>query len=171
MKIRIAASVTLPVLLVAAALAAAPAARAQSVQPPPVTSGLWQSTATITRGSMPGMPARGPHATVTESCMSPDTWKNFGHPERLHSECAAANFHQDSHQIVMDETCKGDGGSMTKLHVEVFFDSAHSVHGTTQITMVIPSMPNPIVNTTKFESHFVSASCGSMKPGDVKRLN
>lgn len=170
MKIRIAASATLSILFAFAVLPG-PNVQAQSLQPPPITTGLWQSETTMTMEGIPGMAIRGPITVSTQSCMTPDTWKNFGHPERLHAECTATNIHQDSHQITMDETCKGNGSSLTRLHVEILIDSTERVHGTVQMTMTIPNMPNPMVTNTKFESHFVSASCGSMKPGEAKTLH
>lgn len=171
MKIRIAAFATFPILFAFAALAIAPGARAQSLQPPPVTSGLWQSEATMTMEGMPNMPSRGPITTVTQSCMTPDTWKNFGHPERMHAECTATNVHQDAHRYSLEEVCKGNRSSTTDLQLNVLIDSAQRIHGTVQMTMTIPNLPHPMVTNTKFESHLVSSSCGSMKPGDVKTLH
>ncbi|MGB7191294.1 MAG: DUF3617 family protein [Acidobacteriaceae bacterium] len=169
MRIRIAASATLPILLAFAALSGS-RVQAQSFQAPPVTNGLWQSESTITMTGVPHRPTGSTMTNVTQSCMAPDTWKHFGHPDQVGANCKVTNFHQDAHRITYDASCGGTSSYHTDLHLELLIESAQHVVGTVLMKTSAPSMPNGMTMNTKFDSHFVSASCGGMKPGDVKTL-
>ena len=169
MKIRFAAYATLPILLAFAALSG-PSVRAQSFEAPPVSSGLWQSEATMVMSgaNMPQMP----HTTVTESCMSPDTWKKFGSGFESHQDpnCKTTNFHQDAHGLTYEMQCGQPNHSVSDIRADFLFDGPRHVHGTIVVKISDPSMPNGMTMNAKVDAHYVSASCGSMKPGDVKPL-
>lgn len=171
MKIRIAVSAALPILLAFAALATAPGARAQSIEVPPVSNGLWESEATVlmSGGNMPQM---APHTTVTQSCMSPDTWKEFGNGINAHKspDCKTTNFHQDAHGITYEQQCGKPGSFVSDIRAEFVFDSPQHVHGTIVMKATAPSMPNGMTMNAKIVGHYVSSSCGTMKPGDTKTL-
>lgn len=168
MKLSLAGLGAIPILLSLAALAAA---QTPSITPPPENNGLWQTEVTATSTGVEKTP-QPPHVRVMQYCMTPESWKNVlgvQSPQDQDSNCKRSNFHQDSHRLVFDMTC-GDGsgqGSM-QMHFDMSFDDAEHVHGSVLTKMQPTGMPHPMTMNTKIVSHYISASCGDVKPGDSR---
>ena len=175
MKQRIIRIGVLPVfLLSAAALMVALALHAQTLETPPVKMGLWQTEVSTTFAGMPNMPAghaMGDHKTTTQSCWTPETWKNSLEKfnDRQHAEnCTTSNMNQSAHSISFDESCTADRGYETKMHFEAQFDSSESMTGKGTVVITGQAMPQGMTMNMTMNSKFLSSSCGDVEPGKAK---
>lgn len=118
MKIRLSRFGGFPILLSLAALAIS-ASVAQISDIPPVKMGLWQTEVSTTMAGMENMPGghagagAGNHSSVTQSCMTPETWKNDlekFHQSQHSTDCNVTNLHVDSHGMLFDQTCSSPNG-------------------------------------------------------------
>jgi Protein of unknown function (DUF3617) len=145
--------------------------QAQTMEPPPLKMGLWQMESTTSVAGMENMPmghAASQHSTVTQSCLTPDSWKNdFEKMTNPTSNCTPKNVHQDSHSITADLICNSERYS-SNAHFEGLFDSDEHVHGTATSHITAQGMPQSITMQMSFTSHYLSASCGDVKPGEGK---
>jgi len=156
---------------------------AQTPAPPPVKMGLWESSVTMTMGGFQippdvaakmqamGRPVPGAaHTTVTQSCLTADqwtkTWANLN--KRGDMECKVSNLTQGSQKLSFDTSCTSQQGGVFTGHFEMFFDDDEHSHGTMHMKGESGSGGQPIVMDMKMTSHFVSADCGEVKPGDAK---
>jgi hypothetical protein len=167
-------------------LAGAAAAAQTTVAPLPVKIGLWESSVTTTMSGLPippdvaekmramGRPLPGdPNTMVMQACVTQDEWSktlaNLG--KRGDMTCTTSNLMQDSQKLTFDESCVSPRGGTFAGHFEMFFDDAEHSHGEVHMKTAgaqdgASSLKITIdVSTT---SHFVSADCGDMKPGDAK---
>jgi hypothetical protein len=175
MKLRLAAVATLPLLLSFAALAAA-----QTLEPPPIKMGLWQTESST---SVDGMPAdspmaqamtRGGHDNVSQGCLTPETWKNeFQHmqQQRRDADCNQSNLQQDSHHIAFDEQCGGQSGYTSNVHFEMLIDDTENAHGHAEVKMSGPAFPQGMTMHMTMKSKYLSSDCGSIKPGEGKTIH
>jgi Protein of unknown function (DUF3617) len=172
--------VTLPLAALAvAALAVAAlavAALAQIAGPPPLKMGLWQTEVTSTVTGMPEMPAgRGPigRRTVTQGCLTPDTWKKGLEDFNRHqqdTDCKVTNMHEDSSGIALNETCTSEQFT-SAVHFELTFDNSEHTHGSATVHMTGPHFPQGMDSHISMTSHYLGASCGDIKPGDSKVIH
>lgn len=170
-----------PILLVAmfAALAAA-----QSTTPPPVKMGLWETTVTSSMSgfqlppdivaklkamgrSVPG----GPHTTVSQGCLTPEEWQksmqSMNQPPN--SDCTITHREMQARKFAFDISCKSEhGGTMTGHWEMQATDEEHS-HGSGHLTndATGPNGQHFTMDMT-IDSHYLSANCGDVKPGDAK---
>jgi hypothetical protein len=175
MKNSFARRATLPILLCFTALAAA--AAAQTADTPPIKMGLWQTEVNSTIAGMENMPqgraGTSGHRTVSQGCLTPETWKSEMEKlsdEQHRAECKMSNLHQDSHGVSFDEGCTSQRYNST-LHFEAVFDGDDHLHGSAKAHVTAQGMPQGMDMQMTMTSHFVSASCGDVKPGDSKVIH
>jgi hypothetical protein len=168
-----------PRSFIRAALAAlfslAAVAAAQTPTPPPMKMGLWQSDVTVQMSGMPNGVTVPPRTVTTQSCMTPDTWKNSlqnfqNRQPNMPVNCTASNVEQDSHHYSADVQCTAQQGMSTAVHVDIQFDSDESMHGTTSASMSGPNMPSGMQMNSTIQSKFLSSDCGDVKPGQGKMV-
>lgn len=169
---RFPALATLPLLLSFAALAAAQS----DLTPPPMKMGLWQSDVSVQMLGMPNGVSMPPRTITSQSCLTPDTWKDAmrnlqARRQNMAANCSNANVQQDGHHYTADVTCTGQQGFTTTVHVDMQFDSDESMHGTTSATMSGGNMPPGMSMNSTIKSKFMGSDCGDVKPGQGKMLN
>jgi hypothetical protein len=144
---------------------------------PPVTMGLWQSdtSSTVTglenspMARMAGMIGR-PHSV--QSCLTPEQWKRDiqGFNARQQHGCALSNVHQDTHEVSLDEVCQSGSGGTTNAHADIMIDDQQHSHGTVVMKVADPQLPQPMTINMTITSHYLSADCGDVKPGEGKMI-
>lgn len=153
------------------------------ISAPPVKMGLWQSkvTSTMTGFQIPpdvaarlkamGRPVPGsePQITVSQSCLTPEKWKDmFSHMQRNH-DCQYTNEHQSSTGMSVDMACKSaDGQYSTTGHIDARFTSSEKMTGKVHVETVRQSQPQPIVMDMSFESAYQGADCKGISPDSPK---
>jgi hypothetical protein len=163
-----------PLLLFSCAALAA----AQSPAPvsaPPIKMGLWQSSVTVDMSAMTGMHG-GSITNTSQSCMTPDTWKNAFHSmqqrqQQTPANCSTTNVQQDAHQLAFQIDCSTPQGDSSSIHVQMFLDSETAMHGHATVKMSGPNLPQGVSMSSVISSKFVSSDCGSVKPGESKPLH
>ena len=167
---------SLPLLLILATLAAVRTVQAQTLVPPPIKMGLWQTESNATVAGMEDSPLgkamSGSHSTLTQGCLTPDTWKDSFQKlqSQMQNNCKVSNMHQDSHSITFDEACASERYT-SNVHFEGLFDDDEHMHGTVKVVMTAPSLPQSITMNMAMKSRYLSASCGDVKPGEGKVLH
>jgi hypothetical protein len=161
----------LPLVMYLSSLTAAPA-QTQSMEPPPVKMGLWQTESSTSMAGMPNNPGGSKHTTVTQGCLTAETWKDeFAKFQKNEDQdCKVTNMHQDSHSLSMDETCSSPQYNST-MHFEALIDSSDHIHGTGKAHITGPTFPQGITMDFALSSHYLSSSCGNIKPGDAKVIH
>jgi hypothetical protein len=166
---------SLPLLLLLATVAVWVTAFAQQLDVPPVSMGLWQTetTSTVTgieNTPMAGMAASLGRSHVTQSCLTPESWKSDiqGFNAKQQHGCTLTNMHQDPHEVSFDEAC-GPGGS-TSSHVDILIDSTEHAHGTVVMKVTAPSLPQPMTINMSMVSHYLGSACGDVMPREGKMI-
>lgn len=170
MNTRFARIGTLPLLLSLSAFVAVRGVHAQSAEAPPVKMGLWQTETSTSMPGMENMPAgHGKRTTVTQGCLTPDTWKSeFQRIQNAQSSnCKVSNTRQDSHSLSFDETCTSDQYNTT-AHFEGLFDNDEHMHGSGKVQITGAASPQGMTMNMTLTSHYLGASCGNVKPGEGK---
>jgi Protein of unknown function (DUF3617) len=150
---------------------------------PPVKMGLWQTkeTSTMTGFQIPpdvaarlkamGRPVPGaePQTVVSQSCLTPEKWKDmFRHMQR-NPDCQFTNEHQSSTGMSADMACKSaDGSTSSRGHIEVSFTTSEKMTGKVHAEAMRQSQPQPIVMDMKFESAYHGADCQGISPDSPK---
>ena len=154
---------------------------AQAPSTPPIKMGLWQGT-TVSR--MTGLqlppeivekmkamgrsiPGSEPKTIETESCLTPEKWKEMFAKSQERENCKIENLKQDSSGMSADMVCTSGGGS-GKGHMQVNFISSEKVHGTMHMEMVTERQPQPIVVDMTFDSTYQGADCKGVSPDTPK---
>lgn len=160
-----------PLLLLLSCFAVAAAQVPAGLAPPPIKMGLWQSSVTVNASLMGGA---GAHPITNQSCYTPDSWKQS--MQRMQSRqpnmnCTTSNMQQDSHKLSFDGQCSSTQGMNVTYHIEMFLDSDEAMHGTSSVKMTGPQFPQAMTMTSVISSKFISADCGSIKPGESKAIH
>ncbi|MBS1799938.1 MAG: DUF3617 domain-containing protein [Acidobacteria bacterium] len=151
---------------------------------PPVKMGLWHGT-TVTkmtginippevaeRMKAMGRPVPGaePRAIETESCLTPEKWKEMFTKAQDRQNCKVLNLKQDSSGMSADMVCgSADGtGNSAKGHMQMSFLSTEKVHGTMHMEAVSARQPQPIVVDMTIDSVYQGADCGGVSPDTPK---
>lgn len=162
MKIRSILFAAFPLLLCTAVQAQT------STTPPPIKMGLWQYEVTTTGG--PGGPGSGTHTTVTQSCLTPDTWtQGFRNSRQQSAQCTTSNMHQTQHNVSFDVSCSQQDFTFA-THVEMSLESDSEMHGTTTTKMSGPRFPG-MTMTSAVHSKFLNTDCGGIQPGKSKLVS
>jgi acyl-coenzyme A synthetase/AMP-(fatty) acid ligase len=153
---------------------------------PPVKMGLWQSkvTSTMTGFQIPpdvaarlkamGRPVPGsdPQITVSQSCLTPEKWKDmFSHMQRNH-DCQFTNEHRSSTGMSADMACKSTDGHYTSTgRVDMNFTSSNKMTGKVHVETTRQSQPQPIVMDMIFDRVYQGADCHGISPDSPKIIN
>jgi len=163
--------------------ATAAVAQTSSSTPPPIKMGLWRNTVTasMTGVQIPpdvaarlkamgrSLPTGEPHTSITESCLTPEKWREMLNHMQPNEDCKESNQHQDSSGMSTDLACKSsDGRTHSTGHIEASFASAEKVRGKAHMEMVMPSQPQPIVMDMHFESVYQGSDCQGISPDEPK---
>ncbi len=172
MNTRFARIGTFPLLLSLATLAAVRADPAQTIEPPPVKMGLWQTESSTSMAGMANAQGGGKHTTVTQGCLTPETWKRdlADLQKREDQDCKTTNLQQDSHALTVDQTCTSPKYNTT-MHIEALFEDSEHIHGTGKIHITGPMFPQGMIMDFALSSHYLSSSCGDVKPGGAKVIH
>ncbi|MGA8160800.1 MAG: DUF3617 domain-containing protein [Acidobacteriaceae bacterium] len=173
MKLRFLILATLPLLVSVASLAA------QTIEPPPIKMGLWQSEITTTMEGMPNLPSghamAAGHTVVTQGCLTTDSWKKEmqGMQGRMrNTQCTMSNFQQDSHHVSFDESCSASqAGFANTMHFEMLIDDTENGHGHADMKMTGPNLPAGMAMHMTMKTKYLSADCGDVKPGEGKVIH
>jgi len=157
---------------------------AQSAEPP-VKMGLWQSriTSTMTGFQVPpdvaaklkamgrSVPGSEPQITVSQSCLTPQKWKDmFSQMQRNH-DCQLTNQHQSASGLSADMSCKSaDGQYSSTGRIEVNFTSSEKMSGKVHVETTRQSQPQPIVMDMSFESNYQGSDCKGIDPDSPKLM-
>jgi hypothetical protein len=147
---------------------------------PPVKMGLWQSTvvSTMTGIQLPpdvvekmkaaGRPIPGstPQTTATQSCLTPEKWKNAWQRQQGR-DCQTTNLKEDASGMSADIACKSDRGA-SNGHMQLSFVSAEKVHGTMHMQLASGRSPQPIVMDLIIDSVYQGPDCKGISPDDAK---
>jgi hypothetical protein len=164
-------------LLTLAAFCAVHTLRSQTLAPPPIKMGLWQTESNATVSGMENTPMgkamSGQHGSVTQGCLTPDTWKSS--LEKMQSQvpkndCKVSNFRQDSNSVSFDEVCAGARNN-SSVHFNAIFDDDEHMHGTVKMVMTADALPQGMTMNMDIKSHYLSSSCGDIKPGEGKVIH
>lgn len=168
--------------LVVAMFAGSVAVRAQSVPaPPPMKMGLWQNTITNTMSGLQlppdvvaklqaaGRPVPGaaPTTTVTQSCMTPESWQNSFTDMQQKQNCQITNLHQSATGMSGDMACTSGEGS-SKGHMEATFVSTEKMNWKVHLDMTTARQSQPIIVDANFDSVYQGADCKGISPDAAK---
>ncbi len=154
--------------------------------PPPVKMGLWETHVTseiagltlppdvIARLKQMGRPIPGgSHTTVTQSCLTPEEWRKS--LERMNkpqnSDCTLDKHEVNEKKFSFDMSCKTEQGMTMTGHWEMNVVDDEHAHGSGHMESDQPG-PNGqnFSVTTTIDSHYLSADCGDIKPGEPKTM-
>jgi hypothetical protein len=160
----------LPLLVYLAAFTAARSE--QAVEPPPIKMGLWQTESSTSMAGMPNAPGASKHTTVTQGCLTPETWKSDFEKfqKREDQDCKTTNMHQDSRALSVDEACTSPQ-YQSAMHMEMLIDSPERIHGTGKVHITGPAFPQGMNMDFALNSHYLGSSCGNVKPGEAKVIH
>ena len=125
----------------------------------PIKEGLWENVVYNDDGT----PSFRSHDCLTQKTFAEMMTKVNAHPG-----CKLTNQNYSSRGLTVDMSCNLKNVQMTTHGVIEVLDSEH-VRGTQTIKMVIQGHPND--STTKSAGHFLSSSCGKIKPGAPEILD
>ncbi len=104
----------------------------------------------------------------THDCLTQKSFVEMMTKVNSHPGCKLTNQNISSHGITVDMSCNNKNYQMTTHGVIEVLDSEH-VQGTQTVKMVLQGHPNE--STTKSAGHFLSSSCGKIKPGEPEILD
>ena len=128
---------------------------------PPMKLGLWETTSTLNlqMPDVPQMQGRPPQVVKVRSCLTAESWaKAFGNSGRR-SECSLSNQTVTASHYSFDISCPSMSG---KGHADLDFSNEGSGHG--KLHMEASPSGHAVVMDTVYDSHFVSADCGTVAP-------
>ncbi|HEU4636565.1 MAG TPA: DUF3617 domain-containing protein [Edaphobacter sp.] len=168
---------TLAWLLAAVSIPAA--AVAQSA---PIKMGLWhgKTVSTIKGLELPpdvvarlkamGRPVPGgePTTTETESCLTPEKWREMLAGPRAHENCSYSNMKSDSSGMSGDVECTSGRGDVSKGHIQMNFVSSEKVQGTMHVETTSARRPQPMLIDMTIDSTYEGADCKGISPDSPK---
>jgi len=125
------------------------------VAAPPIKMGLWEATVTNTLTQKP---------LKTRSCITPDSYEDA--MAHIPPGCTVSNKTQTSTSISGDLSCNLQHGGTTTGHIDVEMPDATTVRSKIDLKVNVQGQSVPMTLTT--DSHFVSADCGDIAPGQAK---
>lgn len=172
MNLRPAFATTLPLLFCAGVASA----QLDTMGPPPVKMGLWQTTVTSQISGLPNMPSGMPAAKpmVNQSCMTPDSWQKGmtdlqQQLQRTKAECTNVKLQHNGNQFIYDEQC-AQGGNNTTVHMVWTVDDQENMHGDSNAQMSGAAIPQGVTMHATMTSKYLSSDCGNVKPGESKTV-
>jgi hypothetical protein len=165
------------------------AAQAQNAAPPvqnaaepPVKMGLWQGTTTIKLSGLQvppevaekmkamgrPMPGSEPRTIETQSCLTPEKWKEMIAKMQDRENCKLTNVKQDATEMSADIACQTTGGGSAMGRVQANFLSSEKVRSTGHMEITTPRQPQAIIMDTTFDSTYLGSDCKGISPDTPK---
>jgi len=127
-----------------------------AAQAPPIKMGLWEKTLVTTGGV-------GPATLKAKSCVTAAEWQEMvGNSTKEQPGCTI-NRVKTAHGYSFSGTCTTAHTTMTLSGSATIVDTGH-ITAETHSTTMVKGQKRQI--DTHSESRFLSADCGSVKPGD-----
>lgn len=125
------------------------------VTPPPIKMGLWEATITNSVAT---------NTIKTRSCITPQSYQEaIAH---VPPGCTVTNKTQTPTSIAGDLSCTLQHGGTTTGHIDVEMPDPATMRSTIKLMVNASGQSVPMTLTT--DSHFVSADCGDIAPGQGK---
>jgi hypothetical protein len=123
----------------------------------PIKMGLWESTSVIDNGD------GSPDTAKVKSCITPADWdKMLKGGSQLPKGCTQ-NLVKTARGYTIDASCNNPRSAMQMHGTSTIVDAEH-IQAEMQTTMTMSGKTTHIVMHST--GHFVSAACGTVKPGD-----
>lgn len=132
-----------------------PPAAPSAITPPPVKMGLWEATVTSSLAPKP---------LKTHSCLTPQSYQDA--MAHIPPGCTISNKTQTATSITGDLSCTLQHGGTTTGHIDVEMPDPATVRSKIDLSINVQGQTMPMTLTT--DSHFVSADCGDIAPGQSK---
>jgi len=126
-----------------------------AITPPPIKMGLWEATVTSSLAPKP---------LKTRSCLTPQSYQDA--MAHIPPGCTISNKTQTATSITGDLSCTLQHGGTTTGHIDVEMPDPTTVRSKIDLSISVQGQTMPMTLTT--ESHFVSADCGDVAPGQGK---
>lgn len=126
-------------------------------QAPPVKMGLWETNSVVDNGD--GSPAK----AKMRSCITPADWEKMVQGSIPQKPGCTNSFAKTGDGYSFDISCNTPQMTM-KVHSTSHIVDTEHIQGEMHMTMVFSGKTNNVV--TRSDGHFVSASCGAVKPGE-----
>jgi hypothetical protein len=123
----------------------------------PIKMGLWEATTVTDDGD------GSPDTMKVRQCLTPADWENMLHSAAQPRKGCTQNLAKTPRGYTFDATCNLEHSAMQTHGSSTIVDAEH-IQTESQTTMTIAGKTRHIVS--KSTGHFVSASCGAVKPGD-----
>jgi hypothetical protein len=150
-------------------------------QPAPIKMGLWHGKVVSTMSGLElppdvvarlkamGRPVPGsaPTTTETESCLTPEKWKEMLTKSQDRENCRYDNLKVDSSGMSGDMECTTARGT-TKGHMQMNFVSPEKVHGTVHMEVTSARRPQPVLMDMTIDSTYEGADCKGISPDEPK---
>ncbi|HTH53498.1 MAG TPA: DUF3617 domain-containing protein [Edaphobacter sp.] len=154
-------------------------------QSPPIKMGLWRGKAvsTMTGLQIPpevaaklkamgrSVPGTEPTTIDTESCLTPEKWKEMLGKTQDRENCTYSNMKVDSGGMSGDMACSTPCGGSAKGHVQMNFVSDEKVHGTVHMEVITTQRPQPIIMDMTIDSTYEGADCKGISPDEPKVIH
>ena len=122
---------------------------------PSIKMGLWEATVANSVAT---------NTIKMRSCITPESYKEaIAH---VPPGCTITNKTQTATSISGDLSCTLQHGGTTTGHIDVEMPDPTSMRSTVKLMVNAQSQSVPMTLTT--DSHFVSADCGDIAPGQAK---
>lgn len=122
---------------------------------PPIKMGLWEATTTTQSLTF-----------KMRSCVTPESYKDT--LTRMPPGCTLANPVINTSSISGDVSCTLPNGASGNGHFDAQFPDSSTMHGS--ISLNISVQGHSMQTAIKTDSHFVSASCGDIQPGETREV-
>lgn len=121
----------------------------------PIKMGLWENTITTSQGQ----------TEKTRSCFTKESFQRS--IANLPANCKVTNQVWKSQSYSSDVACNASG-SESRGHLEMQFPNTETQHSTITLTITAQGKTIPMTITT--ESHFISADCADLLPGQSREV-
>ena len=122
---------------------------------PPIKMGLWEATVTNSLS---------PNPIKSRSCIDVESYQKS--MASVPPGCTITNKKQTATSISGDLSCNLQHGGTATGHVDVEMPDASTMQSTVNLTVTAQGQTVPMKLTT--DSHFISADCGDIAPGQGK---
>jgi hypothetical protein len=119
----------------------------------PVKMGLWENTVKTSEGE----------TEKTRSCFTKESFQRS--VTNMPANCTISNQVWTSHSYSSDVACT-TSTSQSRGHLDMQFLNPETSRSTIALTMIVQGKTIPLTITT--ESHFISADCGGLAPGQSR---
>ena len=128
-------------------------------QSPPVKMGLWETNTVIDNGGS------APTKVKVTVCITAADWEKILQGETQQRPGCTHSTMKTATGFSFDVSCSSSRMTMQAHGASRILDSEHA-QSETRMTMNLDGKTNNVVSHS--DSHYVSASCGAVKPGEPK---